>query len=431
MRNKAIICGLYSLIFCLITGTLAYANTGTGAGSPTYYYRDNRLTATGSGTDNYGYGWVDIIGKGGTQIASTSLPYNLDCNADGNIASTSRGPTLLNYYDYSPDTNPSLYSYQYRIYKNGFIVHYRWSSPAEISANQDIPSSSYEYTIYPYWDDLVMGTDSWVGFRMDGTEPYRRLIITYYHMYHTMLAYLEGEEEERSVTFQVIIYESPNGVTSFTQGNDIVFNYLDAKFEYWEAGTKLELTSISRGASATIGIELDGTRYLKYSYNTALVNTGTSILFTRTNYGVNVEIPSATESLVSAATPVKRGSHQAYLKFAMKTTSGTTQWTSMKVDKRGTALDADVDSVDVYKDANGDGVWNIGDTLLGSGTFSSGTTIIGTNDTINTTAKYYFIVVRLKTDISGGRTIGVRVRYRTYMQFSTAGSAGVISDRNF
>lgn len=426
-----------------------YANSGTGNGSPTYYYRDNKLSAgvTGGTADDFGYNWVEIIGQGGIQIpwgsfGTGSTGCNIDVNSDASIPVASRGTRLINYYDWNPGGTPANYAYRFRIYRGGVICMdwainsgYSLSQPYDPSQqdNQNIPygASYHEYLIYPWWDQLVQGNDSWIGYRMDGVKPYRRFIITFYHLYHTSLPYVEGEEAERSITFQVIMYEPPMGMTTFTQGNDIVFNYQDAKFEYWDGGSKVEVSSISRGASATIGIELDGTRYINYSFNTASVNDGSAILFSRTNYTVNVKIPSAPVSLVSAGTPIKRGTHQAFERFSLQTLSGTTQWVNVKIDKRGSALDSDVASVDVYKDTNGDGQWNAGDSLLGSGTFSNGTTIVSTNDAITTSERYYFIVMRIKENVTGGKTLGVRVRYRTYLQFSSSDNLGVLWSSNF
>lgn len=451
-RKLSILCILCvsAVISVVVYPPVVYANSGTGTGSPVYYYRDNKLAAGVSGgtSDDFGYNWVEIIGQGGIQapwgsFTNGSTGYNLDVNTDGSIPVASRGVAIINYSDWNPSA--TNYTYRFRIYRTGFICMdwainygYSLSQPYDPTQqdNQDLPywggSNYHAYSIQPYWDSLVTGPDSWIGYRMDGVKPYRRFIITFYHMYHTSLPYVEGEEAERSITFQVIIYEPPMGITTFTHGNDIVFNYQDAKFEYWESGNKVEVTSISRGASATIGVQWDTTpRYTKYSYNTASVNNGSAIFFTRTSYAVNVRIPSAPVSLVSAGTPIKRGTHQAFERFSLQTSSGTAQWLNIKIDKRGSALDSDVTSVDVYKDTNGDGQWNAGDSLLGSSVFSSGTTVVSANDAITTAERYYFIVMRIKENVTGGKTLGARVRYRTYLQFVASGSVPVLWDSNF
>ncbi|MFH1227626.1 MAG: hypothetical protein V1701_06945 [Planctomycetota bacterium] len=436
--NKAISAILYTVFCILFLTPLVYANTGSG-GTTTYYYRDNKLSSGVSGgtSDDFGYSWVEIIGKGGTQISFGSLPYYMDCLTDVNIPYTGREKNVINYYNWTGGV-AGEYNYRFKIYRGGVIAlgtnaYNNWTlNPMpEVIDNTSIPvvgTSYWDYLIYPYWDNLVQGADSWIGYRMDGVRPNRRLIITYYHMYHPNLAYAEGEEEERSVTFQVIIYEATS---------EIVFNYKDAKFEYWENGVKNEMSGISRGASATIGIEWDGSSNLPYSFNTASINNGSTILFSQRSYTINVMIPLNTNpstpspvTLVSTGSQIKRGSQLPFYRFSLKTQSSTAQWMNIRVDKLGSAQDSDIVSVDIYKDISGDG-WDVGDTLLGSGTFTNGVCTITLSETINTTERYYFICLRLKDSMAGGATVGVRVRYRTYFNFAVTGNVGVLWDSNF
>ncbi|HEY0699907.1 MAG TPA: PQQ-dependent sugar dehydrogenase [Micromonospora sp.] len=107
--------------------------------------------------------------------------------------------------------------------------------------------------VYPFWDDLVVRSDSTIRTATMGTAPNRSFVVEWRNIG------MYGSSSAR-VTFEAVLAE--NGV--------VTFNYADLS----TAGREL-------GDSATVGIEnANGTVALPYSYNLAALANGRAIVFT-------------------------------------------------------------------------------------------------------------------------------------------------------
>jgi MSHA biogenesis protein MshQ len=113
-------------------------------------------------------------------------------------------------------------------------------------SNDPLPARNGDRFIAVYWDDLVDDSLSSVTWGQMGTAPLRRFVVTW----HNVRAY----SNNRRYDFQVVLYE--NG--------DIRYRYNN---------------NTANGESATIGLEIDSTDYLQYSYDQVSVATSFDLLF--------------------------------------------------------------------------------------------------------------------------------------------------------
>jgi serine protease len=129
-----------------------------------------------------------------------------------------------------------------------------FSGPVLNFINDPLPSAAAQTIVAPFWDDLNPEAFGEVVFETIGAAGSRELVIEYRQLPHFFNA--------GAVTFQAVFREnSPN----------IVFNYCDVQFE--------DDPFFSGGASATIGVQVqDGIAQL-FSFDTASVNDGDSIIF--------------------------------------------------------------------------------------------------------------------------------------------------------
>ncbi len=90
----------------------------------------------------------------------------------------------------------------------------------------------------------------------------------------------------------------------------------------------------------------------------------------------------------------------------------------IRVDKRGAStLDSDVAAVKLYRDANGDGIFNAADTLLASTTFVGGTAIFGSLNLVvaATQPVTLFVVIDVSPTATVGMTVNVRLATSNYI----------------
>ncbi len=146
--------------------------------------------------------------------------------------------------------------------ENGFVDLYV-SSNGTISftdanqpgyLNRRIPTSVVNSIVAPFWDDLMtLSGDSDIYYETTGTSPTRKFIVEWWKITHYRASGLGA--------FQVVFYEdSP----------DITFNYLDTNFSN---------TTYDNGKSATVGLQTNKETGLEYSFNSPVINSGKSILF--------------------------------------------------------------------------------------------------------------------------------------------------------
>ncbi len=116
--------------------------------------------------------------------------------------------------------------------------------------------------ILPYWDDLIATGGGSITYDTLGSGSSRRFVVTWQNIQH-----YGGTGD---YTFQVVLYEA---------SGEIRFRY--------GAGT-------ANGSSATIGVEVDGSDFSQYSYNTSSVSPVNDILFSPTFPAINTVIASCT-----------------------------------------------------------------------------------------------------------------------------------------
>ena len=148
-----------------------------------------------------------------------------------------------------PFTFKNIAYTQVRILTNG-VLHFGADQRFHrIYNNVALPTNSADRFIAPYWDDLVDDAQSSVTYGMKGSAPSRSFIVTW----NNVRAYSNNLRYD----FQVVLYE--NG--------DIRFRYDN---------------NTANGVSATIGIEVDNTDLIQYSFNSASVRTDFDLFFRNT-----------------------------------------------------------------------------------------------------------------------------------------------------
>lgn len=136
-----------------------------------------------------------------------------------------------------------------RILTNG-VLHFGADQRLHrVFNNVTLPTASADRFIAPYWDDLVDDAQATVTYGMKGSAPSRSFIVTW----NNVRAYSNNLRYD----FQVVLYE--NG--------DIRFRYDN---------------NTANGISATIGIEVDDSDFIQYSYNTSSVRTDFDLFFKNT-----------------------------------------------------------------------------------------------------------------------------------------------------
>ncbi|MCK4643954.1 hypothetical protein KAU32_10030 [bacterium] len=131
--------------------------------------------------------------------------------------------------------------------------------------------------------------------------------------------------------------------------------------------------------------------------------------------------------LAAAATKVSV-QDLVFEQLTLSTAIETAVLSVIKTDLIGTADDNDVSAAKVYLD-NGDSTFSVtDDTLIGTGTFTSGTADINIADQIiGTTAKTYFLCLDIAADAVNGHTIGISCVDTTYF---TVISPDTVSEAN-
>jgi hypothetical protein len=122
-------------------------------------------------------------------------------------------------------------------------------------SNYTLPSTdAVPGTVYAFWDDLKNNRDA-DYYETRGTPGYRRFIVQWNNVDHY-------SSTTSGATFSATFFEA-TGYIGLQYHN---MNFGDVGYNY--------------GASATVGVQLDATSGLQWSYNTAAVTDGTSLLIT-------------------------------------------------------------------------------------------------------------------------------------------------------
>ena len=129
--------------------------------------------------------------------------------------------------------------------------------------NEPLPSPFRSTLIAPFWDDIGAYYNPYGGvfWEVIGTAPNRELVVEWRGLERLdrYCGFFEGY-----VSFQVVFFES---------NSDILFNYRDTTF----GG---ECSDADGGAQATVGIQMGPQVATQWSFNTASLADGTSLLWT-------------------------------------------------------------------------------------------------------------------------------------------------------
>ena len=132
------------------------------------------------------------------------------------------------------------------IFTNGIIKFLPTDRMHRVYTNEQLPTNKGDEFIAVYWDDLVDDESSSVTYGTSGVAPNRRFIVSWNNVesYFGNLRY----------DFQVVLYE--NG--------DIRYRYNN---------------NTSNGESATIGLEINDTDFIQYSYDSVSVEVSFDLFF--------------------------------------------------------------------------------------------------------------------------------------------------------
>ncbi|MBI4834324.1 MAG: hypothetical protein HY811_05870, partial [Planctomycetes bacterium] len=143
-----------------------------------------------------------------------------------------------------------------------------------------------------------------------------------------------------------------------------------------------------------------------------------------------VQIPSSSSitGYVTSSTAVKMGQSIAYLAFDLKLNSNGSAvtsaiWKRFRIDKYipggGVGPSNSKIEVQVWKETNGNKRWDIGDTLVTTGSFGIDNTawLNMKRHVITTDISTFYIVCKLADTIGGGQTFGLRVLNSAYLEF--------------
>ena len=203
------------------------------------------VCAQTGGPDSFGYEYADSNESGCRtiykDISASGNPLNL--SDDGATAVTAPFPITL-----YGTTSRDLY-----VGNNGMLV-IGTTAGAIPRNNAELPSTTGALangpSILPFWDDLDDETGN-VYTHTLGSAPDRRFIVQWHRRPH-----YNGATHPDTASFQVVFYENNSRI-------DFVYNDVDFSNAGWNFG-----------ASATIGINQDGSNALQYSFNEASILTG-------------------------------------------------------------------------------------------------------------------------------------------------------------
>ncbi|NUM46156.1 MAG: DUF4397 domain-containing protein [Anaerolineales bacterium] len=196
-------------------------------------------TATWEAYNPAGYTLDDTAPFNWVDISPTGTALNLTDDSEANVTL----PFQFTYY--------GVTSNLIRVGNNGGILFAATTGDVGIT-NGTLPDAAHPLGIFPFWDDIDADTGN-VYYETQGTAPNRQFIIQWHDRPHF-------SNSPGHVTFQLVLFETTN---------EILFNYLDVDFSdpQWNFG-----------ASATVGINENGSSALLYSFNTASLSNNLAIL---------------------------------------------------------------------------------------------------------------------------------------------------------
>jgi hypothetical protein len=222
------------------------------AHAQTYSYDDSAAAALA-------YPWIDISATG-TQIglADDQVSSNLDMGFTFTFGATA-------------------YT-RIRIAANGMLMLGGTSTEfrnTELPFTGNGAEPNIDAVMVPLFDDYQPdGLGTFIRYRSMGTAPNRVFVVTWlaipYYCWNRNGSGCDNDYQTTSAfaTFQVQIYEQGQFVYRYGTTNG-------------SGGTHTGSATFTNGGGATVGYELDDADYVQYSYHTASVPSGRTILWTR------------------------------------------------------------------------------------------------------------------------------------------------------
>jgi hypothetical protein len=140
-----------------------------------------------------------------------------------------------------------------------------------------------------------------------------------------------------------------------------------------------------------------------------------------------VKVPEALNISISSLllSDVIQGSEDAVAKLTVNATRNRVSWDRLQVDRIGTLVDAAITTVMLYRDVNNDSAVGAGDLVIGSATFSGGTTTIyfSSAQTVGVSTVGYILAYTLDVNATIGATLGGAVVNSGYFHISSPDSA--------
>ncbi|NJN54581.1 MAG: hypothetical protein HC804_07380 [Anaerolineae bacterium] len=196
-------------------------------------------TATWTAYNPAGYSYDDAAPYNFIDISGSGTPLGLADDGEANVTM----PFQFTYYGVTSDL--------VRIGNNGGILFATTTGEIDFS-NTALPNAAHPLAIFPYWDDIDSETGD-VYYETMGSAPNRMFIVQWNDRPHFPGPGVSG------VTFQVVLFETTN---------EILFQYADLDFGN---------PATNYGASATVGLNEDGSSAVQYSFNTAVLTDSMAI----------------------------------------------------------------------------------------------------------------------------------------------------------
>ncbi|MFA6450191.1 MAG: PQQ-binding-like beta-propeller repeat protein, partial [bacterium] len=208
----------------------------------------------------------------------------------------------------------------------------------------------------------------------------------------------------------------------------LTFNALSIPVDFGTSKYLLVVYNIASGATpgVTAGAKIGGATYLTVNAP-SVVAPFTTIQSTNSLISNTLQI-IGTDSAALLTNNVTKGQNNAlFEKIAFRMTYGSLSLTALKVDKLGTAADAEIAGAKLYRDQNSNGNFDPAiDVQLGATkTFSGGVlTFDGfSQPVVNTSTATLFIVYNISGTATQGHTAGAKITDTSY--FTIAPTTGI------
>ena len=192
-----------------------------------------------------------------------------------------------------------------------------------------------------------------------------------------------------------------------------------------QTGTANPFNTVDVGSSSApsfVDIDNDG------DFDAFIGEFNGAIKYYKNTSSAVITVSKDTDSGGGSTTP--GSTNVPFLQLGTVTDSGAAFISSLKAafTASSTAVDADIDSFDLYHDVNGDGAVDGGDSLLGSATFSSrAATVTGLSFGVGETSKKLLLVLDIASSADPSHVVGLRLTSNSFITVSS----GSVASTNF